>query len=86
MNKRQEQPSTVQPITEQPRETDKPGPEQETAPTQLSPEELELRNDLISAKNDGWPSILLEPPTKEARIIAIHEIYDHLQKQIQRKD
>jgi len=75
MNKRQEQP----------RETGKPRPQQETAPTQLSPEEI-LRRDLISAKKDGRLLTLLEPPTEEARIIAIGEIYDHLQKQIQRED
>ena len=69
---------------EQPRETGKPKPEQKTAPTQLSPEELKSK--LMSAKIGGRLLMLYKPPTEKARIIAIHEIYDHLQKQIQRED
>jgi len=85
MNKRQEQPSTERPSTEQPRETGKPRPEQETAPTQLSPKEI-LRRDLISAKKDGRSPMLLKIYTEKAHMIEIGNIYKHLQKQIQRRD
>jgi hypothetical protein len=94
MNNRQEQPSAekssaekssaVQSSTEQPRETDKPGAEQEAAPTQLSPEEL--RSKLISAKKGGRSAMLLKPPTEQARIAMINDIYNHLRKRIRQED